>query len=356
MNKLIEAKLTVNGQANYQSLQLSVNYLDDYISTEKSGNQPPLKFDGAQMRALADKLIDFFVGHDGADGGYLSYSIIPIVQKFEPAMTDKVKALAKNTRCRGFCENYDPDMQELMGNGETTAEQLVAAAAKAPGYMRGQLYQAAANKMVQQGDVAGARQLLGENFADDTLQEALRGIDSQYSYKLMNEGNFSEAERIIDSAPENMRISGLVNLANTAYSRDREKNKTYALALLDKARNLVSDRPDTMSDLQNLMQIVNALNNIDPPAAFQIYESIIPQINELADAAAVINGFQGGGNVRNGEFLLSQGTVFGNFGIDISQIRNLATHDFDRATKLIDSFSRRETRVALRLELAEGLN
>jgi hypothetical protein len=271
-------------------------------------------------------------------------------------MTDKVKALAKNTRCRGFCENYDPDTQELMGNGDTTAQQLIAAAAKAPGYTRGQLYQAAANKMVQQGDVAGARQLLGQNFDDDSLQEALRGIDSQYSYKLMNEGNFSEAEQIIDSAPETTRISGLINLANTAYSRDPQKNKTYALSLLDKARDLINDPPETMSDLQNLMQITNALNNIEPSAAFRIYESLIPQINELADAAAVINGFQGGGNVRNGEFLLSQGMVFGNFGIDVSQIRNLATHDFDRATKLIDSFSRREARIALRLELAEGLN
>ena len=355
IDKLTEAKLTIDGQPNYQALQLSVNFLNEYISTQKSGNQPQLKYDGPQMRALADKLINFFIAQNGNDGS-LSYSIIPIVENFEPSMTERVKAVAKNTRCRGFCEGYDPETQELIGRSETTAEQLVAAAAKVPSYRRSQLYQAAANKMMQQGDVAGARQLLADNYDDDSLKEALRGLDWQISYKLMNEGRFQEAESIIDQSPENSRIGGLINLANTAYGRDAEKNKAYALAVLTKARDLLGDPPETMYELQNLMQIASALSNIDPTEAFQVYESVVPQINELSDAAAVINGFQGGGNVRDGEFLITQGTVLGNFGIDMSQIRSLALQDHDRAAKLIDSFSRRETRIALRLQLAEGMN
>ena len=79
---------------------------------------------------------------------------------------------------------------------------------------------------------------------------------------------------------------------------------------------------------------------------------MVPQLNELADAAAVLGGFQGNGNARRGEFLLPQGNSFGVY-VDFSPLRPLSIKDFDRAMKLIDGFSRREARILLRLQLAD---
>jgi len=109
-------------------------------------------------------------------------------------------------------------------------------------------------------------------------------------------------------------------------------------------------------EMENLMQIINTYISIEPSESFGIYESLVPQMNELSDAAAVINGFQSSGNgVRNGEFLLNQGNSFGYYGADYTPVRALAERDFQRTIGLIDSFTRREIRISLKLQLAEQL-
>src|ERR1035437_10256644 len=68
-----------------------------------------------------------------------------------------------------------------------------------------------------------------------------------------------------------------------------------------------------------------------------------------------INGFPGGGNVREGEFLLSQGYWINSYGVDVSVFRNLANKDFNGTVGLIDGFRRREIRISMKLDLASSL-
>jgi len=356
VDKLLHAEMTVNGQPNYQSNQMMVSILNDYMSNQQSAGSS-LKFDDSQMRSMAQRLIGYYLERGNRDGNWLTYSITPIAEKFEPGVVERLKSIAKNSSCggRGLCsENgYDPDVQKLLSSGDTSSEQLIAAAKKAPVNQRWQLYTTAANKLAEQGNVAAARELLSDNFSDESLEQVMQGLDNQYSYHLMNQGRFEEAERLIDSLPESSRFSSLINLANYAYQRDPEKNKTYAISIIRKARDLVGEPPESSNEFQNLIQVVAILTNIEISQAFQIYESLVPQMNELSDAAAVINGFQNNSQVRSGEFVLSQGNSFG-FYADYSPLRNLLGNDFDRTMKLIDSLSRREIRISLKLQLAEG--
>ena len=171
----------------------------------------------------------------------------------------------------------------------------------------------------------------------------------------MYAGKYTEAETMIDQLPEYGRSIILINLANTIYRADPEKNKSYALSVLGKARSLVSDQPENSTEFSNLMQVIIAYSDIAPDEAFRSFEPLVPQINELSDAYATVNQFQGGGNMRQGEFPLSQGVSFG-FYYDPSVFRLFAKNDFDRTMKLIDAFSRREIRLALLLYLAEYPN
>jgi hypothetical protein len=125
--------------------------------------------------------------------------------------------------------------------------------------------------------------------------------------------------------------------------------------VLGKARSAISDRPENSTEFSNLMQIIAAYGNIAPDEAFRSFESIISQMNELADAYAIVNQFQGGGNMRQGEYLLSQGISFGLY-YDQSILRVFVKNDFDRTMKLIDGFSRREIRLSMLLFLAENAN
>ena len=103
------------------------------------------------------------------------------------------------------------------------------------------------------------------------------------------------------------------------------------------------------------MQVVNAYLTIDASEAFRMYEQIVSQMNELAEASAVLSPFQGNNNVRRGEFVLSDGNSFGSYGFDYSVFNNFASKDFDQTARLVDMFSRREIRIALKLQLAESL-
>jgi hypothetical protein len=354
VEKLLQEKMTVDGQPNYQGMQLMLTVVNDHISSQKSGDQT-LKFDDSLIRQLADKLISYYEEQGSYDGGYLSYSIIPIAEKFQPGSVTTLKTIAKNIQCRGLCANYDPELQTLMNSSDTTAEQLIAIANKYPSYQRVSIYQTAANKFLSEGNMQKAREVLSDNLSDDALENALSSLDSQYSYKLMNDGQYDIAKQLIDAMPETARFGSLMNLANSAYGRDPEKNKNFALSVISEARDLVNEPPENSTDFSNLMQLITTLTSIEPGAAFQIFESLVPKMNELSNAAAVISGFQGNSNVRNDEFLLSQGYSFGFYGTDFSQLRTLSTKDFDRTQKLIEGFTRREIRIALELQLADGL-
>ena len=149
------------------------------------------------------------------------------------------------------------------------------------------------------------------------------------------------------------RYSALVSLATNVYNQDK-KNKSYAVNLLEKARAQLGPKPETNMEMSYLTQIANAYSMIEPGEAFRIFETLVPQINELTEAAVITDGFQGSYNVRRGEILITQGGSIG-LHLDISTFRNLAKTDFDRTLCLIGSFSRREMRVSLKQQLLEGL-
>src|SRR5262249_23306041 len=129
-------------------------------------------------------------------------------------------------------------------------------------------------------------------------------------------------------------------------------NKTYAQALLEKALQLTSERPENSTEMNMLMEVIAGYGNIEPDEAFRLFEGLIPKINELTDAAAVINGFQSNSNVREGEFIMTQGDPFATYGANSSIIGTLGRYNFDRAMKLIDAFSRQEVRISLRLQVS----
>ena len=148
----------------------------------------------------------------------------------------------------------------------------------------------------------------------------------------------------------------LVNLANSVFAHDPKENRSYAGALLTKASQLTGEKPEDSAEMNMLTQVIAGYSNVDPAEALRIFEGLVPKINELTDAAVIINGFQNGSNVRNGEFIMSQGDPFYSYGANPSMIGPLAKFDFDRTMKLIDGFSRQEMRISLRLQLASNGN
>ena len=150
------------------------------------------------------------------------------------------------------------------------------------------------------------------------------------------------------------RVGHLVNLSTAVFHRDQKENKAYASALLEKARQLVNEKPENSNEMGMLMQVVNGYSQIDPVEAIRLYEGLVPKIVELTDAAAVLNGFQLNSNVRDGEFIILHGNPFDQYGGNSSMISSFSRFDFDRTMKLIDGFNRQEMRISFRLLVLDG--
>lgn len=353
--QLARKSFMVSNQPDYQSIQLTTSILSEYVR-ERSAAEKALRFDTSQIGSLAEKLISFYTERGSQYGYGLGPQIVQIAEKLAPSSVEKLKQAEKNMPQgrHGFhMRNQDPELAKLL-NHEVPVEQMLAEAAKFPVETRPQVYQSAANKLAGAGDFAGARNILSEHFSGDALENAESSLNWTYSQHLINAGRFAEAESLIDEFPDTNRLSALISLASSVFGRDETKNKSYAVALLEKARGQLPPLPETSSGMSHTMQIISTYSRIEPAEAFRMFDALIQPINEIAEAAVIVNGFQGGYSVRQGEMLISQGNFISIY-FDASIFRNLAQIDFDRTLSMVGGLSRREMRVSMKQQLLEGL-
>jgi len=352
VDKLLRANYMSDGQPLYINIQLTQAILSYNMSTQQ-GQENRIKFDDAQVRDLATKLIDGYLS-DRRIAPYIGGSIESIAQKYSPSSVDAVKRTVKEMTRTNEPSQTDVAYQKLL-QPDTPVEQMLAAASKFPADNRRQIYESASNRLMNQGNWQAARAILDENFTDEAREQMLNNFDQQNAYNLINQGKFSDAERVIDGLPEQNRVSALVNMANTVYGRDPKENRSYAMALLAKAGQMTNERPENNNEMSMLMQVIGGYSNIEPAEAIRIFEGLVPKINELTEAAAIVNGFQQNSNVREGEFIMTQGDPFNNYGANSSMIGSFAKYDLGRTERLIDSFTRQEMRISLRLQIVSNL-
>lgn len=351
VDKLVKNKFMSGNQPDHQGLNIANAFLNNFMQ-ERPANTKFVASDPSQMRSLAERLIAFYLEPTQHNYGYHLPPIIKFAEKLVPGAVARLKqAQAENLRRGNGDEHYEA-VNTLL-NSESTPENLIAEAAKYPINSRGRIFETAASKFAQQGNTERARQILEENFSDDALENALANINSRQISDLQNQGRFAEAERLIDGLPENNRMWALINLANAAFEKNREENRAYAVAVLTKARSEIADRPENSTEMAKLLQIVSAFSNIDPDEAFGSFAGLVPQINEITDASVVVYGFQGNSSVRQGEMMMAHGNSLLGFHLDQSIFSKLAEKDMSKTMGLIDGFTRRETRILLKLQLAE---
>lgn len=338
-----------NNPADADNLTLSAAILTDYIR-DKKPDAKELKFSDSGIRSLANKLINFTLTQDPRMAYQRFASVMTIAQKLSPTMFSALQKIQKTT-APAF-SSMDPDVRKII-ESKNTAAQMAADAKALPPEQRAPVLQAAANKMAQTGDLTGANAFVNANFSGVALENALNTLNTNYAMFLMGQGKFADAERVVDDLPENYRRPLLMQVATAAFKKDPVENKSFAVGVLRKVRSALPDRPAENGELALLMQLATAYSTIEPDEAFNCLEPLTAQLNELADANAVVQGFQNSFGVRLGEFVIGTGNSYG-FQFDMGTLRSLAKADLDRLNKLIDGLTRREIRTGIRLQLAES--
>ena len=351
VDKLLRSNYMLEEQPNYVDIQLTNSILSYHIARKNDDSQK-LKFEDGQMQSLAAKFVNAYIA-DQRIAGSIGQSITNIAEKLRPGSLEQIKKVNARMYPQNGSHDTDAAYQKMM-NGETPVEEMLASAEKFPVSSRRQIYQTASNRLLSEGNWQAARNVITENFASDDGEQALTNFDQQLFYNLVGQRKYTEAENVADGLPEQHRVSLLVYLANSMFSLDPKENRASAAAILGKARQLVSEKPQNSNEMGQLMQIVNGYSQLDPPEAIRLFEGVIPKLTELTDAAAVLNGFQVNSNVRDGEFLITNGSPLDQFGGNSYMLASFAKTDIEKTMSLIDAFKRPEIRILLKLQLLDG--
>jgi hypothetical protein len=272
---------------------------------------------------------------------------LPMVDQYLPSKAALVRQKLSEV---GMSPNLANTLNALQGN--PTADALAQAAATAPQQMQPRLYQQAAYKALEEGDIDRARQI-----ANDHLTSKARDI-------VMERINFSEAAKKAEGArfedirqsvarlgTDNEKIDLLIQVAGDA----QKENPKLAIQLLDEAKQIVSHRATSYEHFEQQLKVAHAFASVDSARSFDVLEAGISQLNELLQAASVLSGFEIN-MFRDGEMAMQGGNgltaTLNRYGQELAV---LAKNDFERSETLSGRFQFTEPRIMMRLAIVQGL-
>lgn len=280
-------------------------------------------------------------------------ALMPELEKSAPArgaaLRQRAAALERSFNSQG--DVWKP-YQELLQKG--TVEAILEAAPKAPAEVRDNLYMNAAWKAFNDGsDPERARQIVDNISNPQQRAQARKSIEQQLQQRATQQGNFAEARQMAMRLPTvEEKVTALVQIAGVMASKG---DKPSALQVLAEARGLLDGQAHGYAQFSAWLQFANAYAPLDAEASFALVESAIAQLNELVDAAAVVNGF-GQESFKDGELKSGGGYPWSDLiGQCAGTLAALAPSDFERASADAKRFQRADARVLAELLLAQNL-
>lgn len=277
--------------------------------------------------------------------------ILPEIEKLSPAQFSALnKTLAEFDKFIEAQQGPWGKYQRLSQTG--TAEELMQAAKTAPPGVSEGLLQQAAWKAIGQGDFDAAHQIV-EKIADPRQRTdmALNLVRRSFE-RAQSEKKLSEARALLSRLPTEERA---VLLAQMATSIGTDGNKSTALELLGEAEALLGDRALNYPQLRVQLQISTAYEQLNLSKSAGLIEKAVNQLNELAVAALVLNGFDLQQYFRDGELVINGGNSLNEMAQESAQrLGSISRIDFDRAKSVAEEFQRPEMRIMALLQIAQA--
>ena len=286
--------------------------------------------------------------------------ILAGVQRLLPQIDQNLPARAQTVRQKltemGFSNNNNraglgQALNSLQGV-DITADSLMQVASSAPAPMQSRLYQQAAYKALEEGNIDRARQIAVDHLDTRQRDSVIQRIDFR---ELATKAEGARMEEVRQSLArlqsDNERIELLIQLANDV----APKNPKLQRQLLEEARQMTNKRATNYEHFEQQLRVARAFAEVDPARTFEILDPGISHLNELLSAAALLSGFEI--NVfRDGELPLQGGSsltsMVNRFGQEIALV---ARSDFERSETLAGRFQFPESRIMARLAIVQGL-
>jgi len=242
-------------------------------------------------------------------------------------------------------------MRGLMNQGGSS-DSLVTAASQAPPQVQSRLYQVAAQRAIDEGNIDKAVDIATNHLDENGRNAIMQAVDFKKLTTTASPEKLNEIKQKLAALPsDNDRIKYLVDLAKAT----QKDNQKLALRFMDDARNLVSKRATDFDDFGNQIKVADAYATLDPKKSFEILDAGIAHLNELLQAATVLNGFSvdifkdGEMSLRANDDLVGMVARFG------GELAALAKVDFEGARGTADKFQLPEPRMNARLMIVQGI-
>src|SRR5262249_21527109 len=253
-------------------------------------------------------------------------------------------------------QSLSPEKKEWRSYGDLldqgSVDALVAAAGKATPEARDQLYARAAAKALMDNDAESARQSAGNISNPQQRESRMTDIDEQGFTRSVQQGKLEDAGQYIQpGAPVEDRISKLLFLASLAIQKGQDAT---ARRYLDESLTLLPARAQNQFHFSIQLQIARCYSSVDLNRSFEILVSSIETLNELLDAAVVLDGF-GGDFFKDGELKPYNGGIWEELLRECAEgLAALAPRDSERAFNDAAKLRRPEAQTLATLRIAQS--
>jgi hypothetical protein len=277
-------------------------------------------------------------------------TLLPQIDQYAPS-----RAIAVRSKMTEIGVGNNPRMglnqiNSLMQQG--TADSLLAAAPAAPPPLQSRLYQQAAQKALDEGNVDRARQIANDHLDAATRDAVLQKVDFQMLAQRVEVENLDQLRLTLASLhSDDQRIDLLLQLSTMAQQKDTK----LAVKFLGEAQRLTNRRATNYQQFDQQLKVAQAFATVDPARSFEVLEPGIAQLNELLAAAALLSGFEV--NIfKDGELPMQVGSDLGNTVAQYGQeLATLAKIDFERAQTTASRFQLAESRILVQLAMARNV-
>ncbi len=275
---------------------------------------------------------------------------LPVIEQQLPTKATAVRSKLSEL---GMGNVQNMAQRPFISLGENpTADALMQAAASASQPMQDRLYQQAAYRALEEGNVDRARQIATDHLAVKSRETVMQRIEFREMATKADGARLEEIRQTMNRMQsDGEKIGFLLQLANEA----QKTNPKVAGQLLEEARQMTNRRASNYEQIEQQLRVARGFATVDPARSFEVLEPAIGHINELLNAAAILNGFEIS-MFRDGEMTMVPGNGLTSMINRIGQeLAVLAGSDFERADVLAGRFQLAEPRIMSRLLIVQGL-
>src|SRR5687767_349049 len=275
---------------------------------------------------------------------------LPVIEQQLPTKATAVRSKLSEL---GMGNVQNMAQRPFISLGENpTADALIQAAATAPQPMQDRLYQQAAYRALEEGNVDRARQIATDHLPVKSRETVMQRNEFREMATKADGARLEEIRQTMNRMQsDSEKIGFLLQLANEA----QKTNPKVAGQLLEEARQMTNRRASNYEQIEQQLRVARGFATVDAARSFEVLEPAIGHINELLNAAAILNGFEIS-MFRDGEMTMVPGNGLTSMINRIGQeLAVLAESDFERADVLAGRFQLAEPRIMSRLLIVQGL-